>query len=383
MNCKKAFGITFIVFILLMINAFPATAHGSAGESTDEVIEHAEELIEISTTIHDQTMYIADDENLDDDLRAAGESIHLSSHDIEHIGNHIKEHAEELKGLLDDPEANEEEIMIALEEINEHTDEAMELVESKEADLEKVLADSPQTHQQYAEAIEDAVMEAGSIANHINLHAAEVEESLGFTEEVVLEGDTATSVASMEEIANEMLENDMIILNSTRELVRDETLDQDWRNVSKEVHMASHTVETASEKIIEEIDELKPLLTDPDTNEAAVKNKLTNIREHAQSIMDEFEANHEAVHAIVELEEPYHTHATITHDKVHEVEYEAKQLQKKAEKLEEALYPAEEETSEPVTSEVSEETETTSTPGFGIILACMGIFAAVGLLRRK
>ncbi len=383
MSFNKAFGIIVIALALIMVSAFPAAAHATAQEATDEVIEHAEELIEISSDIHDQTMYIADDESLDDDLRAAGESIHLASHDFEHIAEHIKEHAEELKGLLEDPEANEEAIMIALEEINEHADEAMELVESKEADLDKIMADTPESHQQYAEAINDVVTEAGVISNHISSHAAEVEDALGFTEEVVLEGDTATTVAAMEELATEMLEQAHTIHDETEYIADDEALSDDWRALGEEVHLASHTVEGASDAILEEIDELKPLLVDPVANEAAVKTSLAAIGEHSQEIMDELVAHHEAVHAIVDLEEPYKAHATTTHDTVHEVEYEAKQLQKKAEKLEEALYPVEVETSEPVTSEVSTETQTSSTPGFGIILACMGIFAAVGLLRRN
>ncbi|WP_305064496.1 PGF-CTERM sorting domain-containing protein [Methanococcoides sp.] len=384
MNFNKIFGIAIIALVLMVASVLPASAHGDVNMAIDEVIEHAEELVEMSATIHDQTMLIADDEGLDDDLRAAGESIHLSSHDIEHIGAHIKEHAEELKVLAADPEANEEEIMIALGEINEHADEALELIDSKDADLQKMLSDAPESHQQYAADIKNSVTEAGSIADHIKTHAAEVEEDLGFAEAVVLEGDAGIHVTAMEGIANDMLDDSTTILLETKCLVKDESLDQQWRDYAKQVHLASHTTEHASKEILEDIDELKTLAAEPAANEAAVKAKIGEINDHAQVVMDELLAQNEAVHKILELEVPYLTHASASHDAVHKVEYEAKQLQKKSEKLEAALYPAaapEAVAAEP--SEVSTEAEGNSTPGFGFPIAIAGILGAICLFRRK
>lgn len=384
MNLKKTFGIALLALVLVTFGVFPASANGNASEAIDGVIEHAEELVAISSTIHDQTMLIADDENLDDDLRAAGESIHLSSHDIEHIGEHIRTHAEELKVLAADPEANEDEIRIALAEINEHADEALELIESKDEDLQKVLADAPESHQQYATDIKDSLTEAGTIANHIRSHAAEVEEDLGLAEAVVLEGDAGTYVTAMEEIANEMLEDTDIVLVETKFLVQNESLDQQWRDYAKEVHLASHTVEQASEAILESIDELKPLAADPAANEAAVKAKISEIDEHAQGIIDEFMSKDEAVHAILDLEEPYLAHAEASHDAVHKVEYEAKQIQSKGEKLEAALYPEEEiATVEAEEADAPSESTGKSAPGFEIAMAVAGIFGAICLFRRR
>ncbi|AKB85657.1 PGF-CTERM sorting domain-containing protein [Methanococcoides methylutens] len=384
MNFNKIFGIAIIALVLMVASVFPASAHGDEHMAIDEVIEHAEELVEMSATIHDQTMLIADDEDLDDDLRAAGESIHLSSHDIEHIGAAIKEHAEELEALSADPEANEAEIKIALEEINEHADEALELVESKEADIQKMVSDAPELHQQYAADIKDSVTEVGAIADHIKTHAAEVEEDLGLAEAVVLEGDAGTYVTAMEELANEMLELSHSIHDETEYIADDEALDQQWRDYGEEVHLSSHDVEQAATAILEDIDELKPLAAEPAANEAAVKAKITEINDHAQGIIDELMSHDEAVHAILDLEEPYLTHATATHDTVHKVEYEAKQLQKKGEKLEAALYP--EAAPEPVAAEpsaVSTETEGNSVPGFGFPIAIAGILGAICLFRRK
>ncbi|MGM0770297.1 MAG: PGF-CTERM sorting domain-containing protein [Halobacteriota archaeon] len=381
---NKTFGIAVLALVLMVASVFPASAHGDENMAIDEVIEHAEELVEMSATIHDQTMLIADDEVLDDDLRAAGESIHLSSHDIEHIGAHIKEHAEELKLLAAEPEGNEAEIKIALAEINEHADEAIELVDSKDADIQKMLSDAPESHQQYAADIKDSVTEVGSIANHIKSHAADVEEDLGLADAVVLEGDAGTYVTAMEEIANDMLDDSNTILVETKCLVKDESLDQQWRDYAKQVHLASHTTEHASKEILEDIDELKTLAAEPAANEAAVKTKIGEINDHAQVVMDELMAQTEAVHAILELEEPYLAHASASHDAVHKVEYEAKQLQKKAENLESALYP--EATPEPVPAEpsaVSTEAEGNSIPGFGFLIAIAGILGAICLFRRE
>ncbi|MCD4821944.1 MAG: PGF-CTERM sorting domain-containing protein [Methanococcoides sp.] len=380
MNFNKIFGIAIITLVLMVASVFPASAHGDENMAINEVIEHAEELVEISVTIHDQTEFIADDEALDDDLRAAGESVHLSSHEIEQIGEHIKERADELKVLAADSEANEDEIMIALGEITEHADEAIELIDSKDADIQKILSDAPESKQQYATAIKEAVTEAGSIANHIKSHAAEVEEDLGFAEAVVLEGDAGTYVTAMEELANEMVELSHTIHDETEYIADDEALDQQWRDYGEEVHLSSHTVEQAAEAILEDIDELKPLAAEPDANEAAVKAKIGEIGERAQEIMDELMSHDEAVHAILDLEEPYLTHASATHDTVHKAEYEAKQLQKKSEKLEDALYPAAV-AAEP--SEISTEAEGNSVPGFGFPIAIAGILGAICLFRRK
>lgn len=382
MRLKNIVGISLLTLVLIVASAFPASAHADENMAIDEVIEHAEELVEMSATIHDQTMLIADDESLDDDLRAAGESIHLSSHEIEHIGENIKTNAEELKVLAADPEANEDAIKIALDEINEHADEALELVESKDADIQKMMSDAPESHQQYATDIKDSVTEVGSIANHIKSHAADAEENLGLAEAVVLEGDAGVYITAMEELANDMLELSANIHDETEYIADDEALDQQWRDYGEEVHLSSHTVEQAAEAILEEIDELKPLAAEPEGNEAAVKVKISEINDHAQGIMDELMSHDEAVHAILELEEPYLTHATATHDAVHKVEYEAKQLQKKGEKLEAALYP-EAEVVEVQAQAASTESTGNSAPGFEIVMAIAAIFGAVCLFRRN
>ncbi|TQD28226.1 PGF-CTERM sorting domain-containing protein [Methanolobus vulcani] len=386
MNIKKVFIVALLATVLMVASAFPASASEDASEAIDEVIEHAEELVEMSTTIHDETMNIADDESLDDDLRAAGEAIHQSSHEIEQIGEAIKEDADELKVLAEDPETNEDDIIIALDEIMEHAEEALELIDSLDGDLQKVMDDSPESHQEYAESISDALTETGSIANHIIDHAEEVEEALGLAESVTLEGDAGTHVSAMEDLANEIVELSETIHDETEYIADDEALDQEWRDYGEEVHLSSHTVEQAAEAILECIDELKPLAADPDANEAAVKNKVSEIDEHAQGIIDELTSHDEAVHTILELEEPYLAHAEATHDAVHKIEYEALQIQKKGEKLEAALYPEEEaESVETATgdSEASSTSTESSTPGFEIAMAVAGIFGAVCLFRRE
>ena len=154
--------------------AAPALDVETIKEAVEELDEHAHELIEITTAVHDNTEEIADDEGLKDDLRAMAEEIHVASHELGHIAEHIHEHVDELEHLAADPEANKAEIKEALDEIVEHLGEYSGVLEAKHDLVHKVLFKTPDSHKEYADATHDAVHEAEGIVEHMLEHAQEL-----------------------------------------------------------------------------------------------------------------------------------------------------------------------------------------------------------------
>ena len=158
--------------------ASAAPASGNVAVALDEVEEHANELLEIAGNIHDETEYIADDETLSDDIRAVGEEIHLSSHDIEHCAKEVLEHVETIRGLAGDVEANGAAIDEEIGEISAHLEECSGIIESKHDKLHELTGTVPETHTEYADNTHDYYHEAEYLVSDIQEHVAELQDAI-------------------------------------------------------------------------------------------------------------------------------------------------------------------------------------------------------------
>ena len=93
--------IVVITGILLLAVLALATGIGSAESAKEElpaaeiqavieeIDEHVHELINGTVALHDNTEQIADNETLDEDLRADAEEVHVASHELLYIAEDI------------------------------------------------------------------------------------------------------------------------------------------------------------------------------------------------------------------------------------------------------------------------------------------------------
>jgi hypothetical protein len=142
---KRTSAIVVITGILLLGVLALATGIASAADSAKEELpgaeiqaviveidEHVHELINGTKALHDNTEQIADNETLDEDLRADAEEVHVASHELLYIADDIQELVEELEDLAKDPAANKVEMGEAIDEIKEHLEEYTEVLEAND-----------------------------------------------------------------------------------------------------------------------------------------------------------------------------------------------------------------------------------------------------------
>ncbi|WP_292485713.1 PGF-CTERM sorting domain-containing protein [Methanohalobium sp.] len=169
---------TLLVFALSMpVSAHEGHSHDDAPQSLVEVEEHANEIISVAETIHTESAKIADDKSLNSDLRAKAETVHKSSHEIEHIAKEIISNVETLEGI-EHPDENKDKVKTEISEINENIDELANLLNSKSDAVHEVEENTPQSHKEYAEDIHHEFHELGEIGSHLKEHASEIENDM-------------------------------------------------------------------------------------------------------------------------------------------------------------------------------------------------------------
>ncbi len=144
-------------------------------EVIEEIDEHVHELIEGTMAMHNNTEKIADNETLDEDLRADAEKVHVASHELLYITEDIQEHVEELEDLGNDSAANKAEMEEAIDEIKEHLGDYTEALDANHDLVDDILSTVPETHKVYAEATQDAMYELESTVEEIEEHIDELQ----------------------------------------------------------------------------------------------------------------------------------------------------------------------------------------------------------------
>ena len=159
------------VLILLAVALCTGTGIAESPEKVQglllELDAQSQELVNVTKAMHDNTEQIADDESLDEDVRAKAEAIHLASHDLWHLAEDVCQHVEELKDLCSDPQANKREINESLDEIVEHLGEYTSIQEEQEDSVHSILFAAPESHKEYADATHDAFHEAEGIISNL------------------------------------------------------------------------------------------------------------------------------------------------------------------------------------------------------------------------
>jgi hypothetical protein len=165
-------------FVLSLVVVFLLA--GSVSADTPLLhVEYVNDLIEASTVIYDNTGKIADETKLDEGLRAKSEEIRVASRELGNIAEVIREHMDELKDLISEPEVNKAKIKEALDEVVERLEKCYAILEAKDNLVHAILAVTPESHKEYADAIHDTYHEAGRIVEKFAEHAQELAESVG------------------------------------------------------------------------------------------------------------------------------------------------------------------------------------------------------------
>ena len=159
------------VLILLAVALCTGTGIAESPEKVQglllELDAQSQELVNVTKAVHDNTEQIADDESLDEDVRAKAEAIHLASHDLWHLAEDVCQHVEEINDLCSDPQANKREINESLDEIVEHLGEYTSIQEEQEDSVHSILFAAPESHKEYADATHDAFHEAEGIISNL------------------------------------------------------------------------------------------------------------------------------------------------------------------------------------------------------------------------
>jgi hypothetical protein len=384
----------FMVFLVAALLCLPVSAHEeTAGEVAAEIVEHAEELVLLCGEIHDQTEFIADDDSLDMDLRELAEGIHVSSHELESVADHILEHALELQTLVAAGSGDSPEVEEAIDEINEHCEEFIALVESKHEDIHDLVFTAPETHEDYADATHDAAHEAGEVAGHVIEHTAELQGMLAGTAAAsttssytsgVTAADVSVEVAEIAEHSDELFTSAESILLDTKAIVKDETVDQEIRDLAKTIHLVSHELEDIAAGLQEDSAELLVLAADPGANKAAIKELTCEMQVSVTEYTTKLEAQHENIHELAFVApESREENADAVHDAAHEAENVADHLIEHLEGLTAALDAPSAAQTALVAASTPAGAEATQTPGFGVVAATLGLLGSMAYLARR
>lgn len=183
----RAKGVIFVAApAILMLSVLVLSTGIGIAESPEkvqglllELDAQSQELVNVTKAVHDNTEQIADDESLDEDVRAKAESIHVASHDLWHLAEDVCQHVEELKDLCSDPQANKREINESLDEIVEHLGEYTSIQEEQEDSVHSILSAVPKSHKGYADETHDAFHEAEDIISDLVEGIKELAATIG------------------------------------------------------------------------------------------------------------------------------------------------------------------------------------------------------------
>lgn len=380
-----------LAFLVAALICAPATAQEeSAADVAAEIVEHSEELVALCTEIHDQTEQIADDESLDMELRELAEGIHVCSHELESVADHILEHAQELQTLVASGSGDSAAVEEQIDEINEHCEEFIAIIETKHEGVHDLVFTVPETHEEYADATHDATHEAEEVAGHIIEHTEELQvilanapaaaKSSASQNTGVAVADVKVEITEITEHSGELFTSAESILLDTKAIVKDDTVDQDIRDLAKTIHLVSHELEDIASDLQEDSAELQTLAADSTANKDAMKVIIVEMQASVTEYNDKLEAQHENIHELVFVApESREDNADAVHDTAHAAEDVCDHLAEHLEDLESALdAPA----STPAES-ASGNAASMPAPGFGAFAAICGLIGAVAYVARR
>lgn len=383
----KRTGIIILALMLVTtVFSLPGAAQEAPAAIITEIEENAKELSTIAENIHDETEYIADDESLEEALRAKGEEVHLSSHNISHCAETLLRSVETLNELAADPEANAAALEAELIKLEESTEECAGVIEVKSSLVHELQSEVPETHSEYADNIHNEFHTAETIIRELKKSSGALKTSLGIDKAAAapVEAAVSTSLASLEENANLLLEEAGKVHDETEYIADDEALSEEIRAVGEEIHLSSHDLKHCADAVLEHVETLRGLVGDSKANKAAIEEEIKLMNSNLTACTEVISSKHDKLHELTGVVPETHTeYADNIHDYYHEAEYLVADLQENVNELQNAIENPTSKTPAGVKSAPESETPETEektekkTPGFGLCLALAGLLCMV------
>jgi len=354
-----------------------------------------------------------------DEMKDTAETVHLSTHALNHIGVYMGSDIGKL-----DPDKNREEMLFTLGKIEALRKLYQDTIDSGDFvttmglpitgkspyDLIHLLIENPEV-----QASPEAISAAGDV--HSAVHdlqdaAKSMRLNLEELEDALAEAPASAPKESGSEIAESVgnIDTNMVELKGAAEVIHEETkviisgvesMPDEMKATAKTVHLSSHALKHIEIYMDSYIGKLDTYKAEPEKNKAKMlvtAGKIEALRKLYQDTIDSGDfvttmelpitgkSPYDLIHLLIENPEVQASPEAISaagdvHTAVHDLGDAAKSMRLNLEELEDALVELEEPTT--TASAAPTPTSTPEAPGFGAAFAITGILAVAYMVFRK
>jgi len=423
MNTKRIVGIITVAtaMLLALTSASPVMAQ-DVSAVVEKIDANMAELEGAAKIIHDETDAIIGIEGVPDEMKDTADTVHLSTHALNHIGVYMGSDIGKLDTYKADPDKNREEMLFtlgkieALRKLYQDTIDSGDFVTTMNLpvtgkspyDLIHGLIENPEV-QASPEAISaagdvhSAVHDLGDAAKSMRLNLEELEDALA---EAPAPKESGSEIA--ESVGN--IDKNMVELKGAAEVIHEETkviisgvesMPDEMKATAKTVHLSAHALKHIEVYMDSYIGKLDTYKTEPEKNKAKMlvtAGKTEALRKLYQDTIDSGDfvttmelpvtgkSPYDLIHLLIENPDVQASPEAISaagdvHTAVHDLGDAAKSMRLNLEGLEDALAELE----GPTTAAAAAPTpiSTSDTPGFEAAFAIAGILAVAYMVFRK
>ena len=421
MNTKGMVGIvTVAIAMLLAITSASPVMAQDVSAVVEKIEQNMAELEGAAEVIHKQTDTILGVEGMPDEMADTAETVHLSSHALNHIGVYMESDIGKLNTYKAEPDENREKILFtvgkieALRKLYQDTMDSGDFVTTMRLpvtgkspyDLIHLLIENPDV-----QASPEAISAAGDI--HTAVHDLEdaakaMRLNLEELEDTLAEAPASTPAEAGSGIAESVgnIDTNMVELKGAAEVIHEETkviiigvegMPDEMKATAKTVHLSSHALKHIEVYMDSYIGKLDTYKAEPEKNKAKMlvtAGKIEALRKLYQDTIDSGDfvttmelpvtgkSPYDLIHLLIENPDVQASPEAISaagdvHTAVHDLGDASKSMRLNLEELEDALAELE----EPTTTTAA--APTPEGPGFGAAFTIAGILAVAYMVFRK
>ncbi|MBR1368225.1 hypothetical protein RJ53_01430 [Methanocalculus chunghsingensis] len=169
----------FMALLAVALICMPVSADQEAIEiEVAEVIEHADDLYDLSMVLLAETRVINKDDTISDEIKEVSRTIHKAAHELEHIAEHLQENTLELQPLIRDPDTNRTAIDRVIADIEEDIGDFLEILGNQHDNIHDLEHVVPASHKEHAEGVHNTAHQAERDAKHMLIHTSALTAAL-------------------------------------------------------------------------------------------------------------------------------------------------------------------------------------------------------------
>jgi len=422
MNTKGMVGIvTVAIAMLLFITSASPVMAQDVSAVVEKIEQNMAELEEAAEVIHKQTDTIIGVEGMPDEMADTAETVHLSTHALNHIGVYMESDIGKLNTYKAEPDENREKILFtvgkieALRKLYQDTIDSGDFVTTMRLpvtgkspyDLIHLLIENPEV-----QASPEAISAAGDV--HTAVHDLEdaskaMRLNLEELEDILTESPAPASGSGIAESVGN-IDTNMVELKGAAEVIHEETkviisgvegMPDEMKATAKTVHLSSHALKHIEVYMGSYIGKLDTYKAEPGENKAKMlvtAGKIEALRKLYQDTIDSSDfvttmrlpvtgkSPYDLTHILIENPDVQASPEAISaagdvHTAVHDLGDAAKSMRLNLEELEDALAELEGPTTTAATAPTP--IPTADAPGFEAAFAIAGILAVAYMVFRK